>query len=389
MVAIHSVGRIFAAAILSNLAGWAASLKAIVVAVAFIALDFIVLVANTTAQSRGEWEEIVAAAKREGKVVAAISPSGELRKTLEEAFEKRFQIDAEFVLSEGGTAVRRAVDEHKAGIRYFDLHVGGTSSMMGLLTANVLDSVEPYFVLSEVKEERRWWGGHIWADRAKKFIYAFNGYSGDVVWYNTRFLDPKGITSYDDLLGAKWKGKLGFDDPRRPGSGDAAWSFLFMVKGEEFLKKLAENLVIIPDRRQVAESVAKGKHLVGIGPVYFSYLPFIKAGLPLKPLELKEGAYATSGAGNLGILKEPPHPNATKVFVNWLLGKEGQELYTKAMGQPTRRFDVETKWLRDIGVIPGKDFLTLEEFFKSENQSEERLEQIRRPAAAAAHRILK
>ena len=29
------------------------------------------------------------------------------------------------------------------------------------------------------------------------------------------------------------------------------------------------------------------------------------------------------------MLKSAPHPNATKVFINWLLSKEGQELYTK------------------------------------------------------------
>ena len=372
-----------------NLDYWSAMLKAIARCLAVVGAVLIAPVGNSTAQSQSEWEKIVAAAKREGKVVAAISPSAELRRSLEEAFEKRFQIDAEFVLSEGGMAVRRTVDEHRAGIRYFDLHVGGTNSMMGLLAEKVLDPVEPYFVLPEIKEARHWWGGHIWADRAKRFIYAFNGYSGDVVWYNASLLDPKEVRSYDDLLNPKWKGKTGFDDPRTPGSGDAAWSFLFMVKGEEFLKRLAENLVILPDRRQVAESVAKGKLLVGIGPVYFSYLPFMKAGLPVKPLDLKEGSYATSGAGNLGIIKEPPHPNATRLFVNWLLSREGQELYTKAMGQPTRRLDVETKWLREVGVIPGKDFMTLEEFFKNENQSEERLEKIRRPATAAANRILK
>jgi hypothetical protein len=33
----------------------------------------------------------------------------------------------------------------------------------------------------------------------------------------------------------------------------------------------------------------------------------------------------------------------TKLFVNWFLGKEGQEVYTAGMGEPTRRLDVETK----------------------------------------------
>ena len=34
------------------------------------------------------------------------------------------------------------------------------------------------------------------------------------------------------------------------------------------------------------------------------------------------------------IAENTPHPNATKVFVNWLLGKEGQEVFEKAASQP-------------------------------------------------------
>jgi hypothetical protein len=59
------------------------------------------------------------------------------------------------------------------------------------------------------------------------------------------------------------------------------------------------------------------------------------------------------------------------------------------MGQATRRLDVDTKWLREFGVTPGKDFMTLEEFSTNENQSEEKIEKIRKPAAEAARNLLK
>jgi ABC-type Fe3+ transport system substrate-binding protein len=49
-------------------------------------------------------------------------------------------------------------------------------------------------------------------------------------------------------------------------------------------------------------------------------------------------------------VRNSAHPNATKVFVNWLLSKEGQEVYGKAMGQATRRLDVDTKWLTEFGI---------------------------------------
>ena len=66
----------------------------------------------------------------------------------------------------------------------------------------------------------------------------------------------------------------------------------------------------------------------------------------------------SGGSGHLVVLKNAPHPNATRVFVNWFLSREGQEVYTRAMHQATRRLDVDVKWLREVGVIAAKDALT-------------------------------
>ncbi|HWH80147.1 MAG TPA: hypothetical protein VNT76_22365 [Candidatus Binatus sp.] len=57
------------------------------------------------------------------------------------------------------------------------------------------------------------------------------------------------------------------------------------------------------------------------------------AGLPVKALPaLKEGTYGTGG-GNVAIIKAPAHPNATKLFVNWVLSREEQKIVSKALGQ--------------------------------------------------------
>ena len=59
------------------------------------------------------------------------------------------------------------------------------------------------------------------------------------------------------------------------------------------------------------------------------------------------------------------------MFINWLYGKEGQEIYGKAMGQATRRLDVDTKWMAAHGVRASKDFLTVEENNRLENYGED------------------
>ena len=339
-----------------------------------------------------DWEKTLESAKKEGKVVVSIPASAELRKQLEEGFKRRFDLEVEVFTARGSAAVRKMADEFKAGVRHFDLHIGGSSSAVsGLLDEAILDPVENWLALTEVKDPKQWWGGHVWVDRSKKFIYSSLAYLSETIWYNTDLVKPAEIRSYDDLLNPKWKGKIGFLDPRTPGAGDSNWSFMWETKGEEFLKKLAgHDLLLGRDQRLLAENLAKGKVAIMIGLTYYSYLPFVKASLPIKPLSaLKEGTYATGGSGNLAIIRNPPHPNATRVFVNWVLGREGQDLVSRALGQGTRRLDVDTSWLRETGVTAAKDQISVKEYLQIENQSEEKLDKVREPALKVALTVLR
>jgi len=89
------------------------------------------------------------------------------------------------------------------------------------------------------------------------------------------------------------------------------------------------------------------------------------------------------------ILAHAPHLNAAKVFVNWLLSKEGQSAVTKALGQPTRRFDVDTKWTKEFGHPAAKEVLTPERFDELENSSEDVVAKFRKPAMQLAERMFK
>ena len=324
--------------------------------------------------SSPEWEKTVAAAKKEGKLVAAIPASADLRKAIGEIFPKRYPgIELELSNARGASNAGKIAAEHAAGVRDFDLLISGTSTPFNLLNAGILEPVEPLLILPEVKDPKRWFGGHIWLDNAKKFIYAFQVYQSENTWHNPTLLKPEEVRSYDDLLNPKWKGKIGILDPRSAGAGTATWAFFLKIKGEEYLRKLgAQEMFLSRDQRQLADSLAKGKTAVTIGLTYYTFAPFIKAGLPVKPLpDMKEGTYTSCGSSALSVVKGSNHPNATKVFINWLLTKEGQELYGKAMGQATRRLDVDTKWMVDHGVRASKDFLTVEENNRLENYGED------------------
>jgi ABC-type Fe3+ transport system substrate-binding protein len=94
-----------------------------------------------------------------------------------------------------------------------------------------------------------------------------------------------------------------------------------------------------------------------------------------------------TGSGTLAVIKNPPHPNAGKIFVNWLLSREGQETYQKALGEPTRRLDVDSP-KEPYAVRPAREFMTVEQYHQLESHSEEKQESIRKPAIAAAQRLL-
>jgi ABC-type Fe3+ transport system substrate-binding protein len=368
------------------------SLLSLGVALALLLQGAIALAQSSQPPRPADWDKIVEAGRKEGKVVASIPPSAELRKLMELTFPKRYGIGVEFVPARGGNIIRRMVDEAKAGVQYFDIHIGGTeSAITGLLPENVLEPVEPLFVLPEVKDPKQWWGGHIWIDNAKRYIYAFVAYQTVSLWSNTDLYKPTEFKSFDDLLAPKLQGKIGISDPRTPGSGSSMWSYMNYIKGEEFLKRFAaQKLFVTRDLRLLAENLARGKIAVTSGIGYSEFLPFIKAGLPVTPLPVpKEGLYVSGGYGHLMIFKNQPHPNATKVFVNWLLSRDGQELFSRGMGVGSRRFDVDTKWLKEFGVIAAKDVpLTLEQFHKLENQSEEKIYKVREPGAAVARKLL-
>jgi hypothetical protein len=58
------------------------------------------------------------------------------------------------------------------------------------------------------------------------------------------------------------------------------------------------------------------------------------------------------------------------------------------MGQGTRRFDVDTQWLKEFGVIAAKDSLIPDQYPMLENQSEEKVVKVREPAAEFARKLL-
>jgi len=360
----------------------------------FIVVIFIILtaVSSRAAEWPNEWERAIEAAKKEGSVVFASAADAELRRQLEPAFKRRFGVTLEYAPGRAAEQSAKIVQEAKAGVRSYDVFAFGGCGGISLIRQEVLEPLEAKFILPEVKDARNWWGGTIWADNlsTNKYFYSFTANSGSANrWYNSELYNGNEFRSYDDLLNPKLKGKIGILDPQFPGAGQGSWTFLWANKGEEFLRKLAQQeLFLTVNARQMAEALAKGKISICIGCSRHNVAPFIKVGLPVKLLPIaKEGDEATGGYG-VGMLKNAPHPNAAVVFVNWLLSKEGQELWGQAMLDGTRRLDVDTKWLAKHDVVAAKDDLTVPEYHKFRNHLEDYCVKVRGPATELAKKIL-
>ncbi|MGZ8480223.1 MAG: hypothetical protein ACXW6K_19960, partial [Candidatus Binatia bacterium] len=146
---------------------------------------------QSKAASAPEWDKLVDAARKEGKVTVSMPASAELKRQIEEQFKKRFGIEVEVFTARGSAGVRRMADEFKAGVRHFDLHIGGSSSIIsGMLDEGILDPIDPWLLLPEVRDAKQWWGGHLWVDTTKRFIYMFQAYLPESIWYNSELVKP-------------------------------------------------------------------------------------------------------------------------------------------------------------------------------------------------------
>jgi iron(III) transport system substrate-binding protein len=139
-------------------------------------------------------------------------------------------------------------------------------------------------------------------------------------------------------------------DPRAGGAGLGMATFFQLAPGlgREFLADLFASAVFTRDDRQLLDWIARGQYAIAVGPSDHIAVELKGRGVPLElpdPHGIQEGAYLTGASGGLSVFNRAPHPNATKVYLNWFLSREGQTAFSQAAGYPSRRLDVPTAHL--------------------------------------------
>ena len=99
---------------------------------------------NLSAQSdwKKEWEKTLAGAKKEGKLVVGIPARPELRTQLEAVFKPKFGIDMELLPARGPQNASRIVAEYKAGVKYFDVFMGGSGTYETLAEDGMVEPLD-------------------------------------------------------------------------------------------------------------------------------------------------------------------------------------------------------------------------------------------------------
>lgn len=314
----------------------------------FFALALLVAMSLAPRAWADAWDDTVKAANAEGEVDVHGGPGDVFHHILTDGFQRAYpQIKVNFSGLSGRDAIPKIVRERAAGVYTIDVYVGGSSSVLqALKPINAFAPFRPALILPEVLDDKAWYGGLDggWVDREKKYIFAFEATVTETTTVNRDVISRDVFSTYDDLLSPKLAGKIVWDDPRLPGPGLGAAQRYLLNFGEAWLTKLysQQKIVYLANPRQEAEWLVSGKYPIGIGTSPDELLRFQQMGLGKNVVSFEapmphptlDFAY-----GSVSMLANAPHPNAAKVYINWLLSKAGQTDWGK-FGGNSRRIDI-------------------------------------------------
>jgi len=304
---------------------------------------------------QAEWDRTVRAAEQEGQVVVSIGGYGAIIDS--GVFQKTYpKIKVTSITGAGTDLTTRITAERRAGKYLLDVYNGGGNSLFQVLyVGKMLDPIKPALILPEVLDTTKWWEGKIkYADKDGQYIIVYEGNvaAGAGAGYNVQLVDPREYKTYWDFLNPKLKGKIISTDIRKVRGAGIPWQFLYYHPelGPKYLRRLfgEMDVTLTADLRQAVDWLGSGKFSLVL-PIQGGQIYKAKnQGLPVEqfePFHFKEGVNLSSAFGSLALMNRAPHPNAAKVFINWLLSREGQTLFQKLISVPgdarnSRRLDV-------------------------------------------------
>jgi iron(III) transport system substrate-binding protein len=282
-------------------------------------------------------------AKEEGKLVAYLAMNAADAVSVQAAFEKKFpQIKVDLVRTGAPAMLQRVLTEYRGGKIFADVVLGFGFIHHELGQQRLLaryESAERANYAPQFKDKEGFWTNVI------PIVHT--------IAYNPKMVLPAELpVRYTDLLLPKWKGKAGMN----------ANNIMFLAammthfgkeRGMDFLQKLsAQAPQVRSGGTLVATLVAAGEFPIAFSINENNVENFKQRGAPIDWVRLAEPLYGELVP--IGIMVGAPHPNSARLFVDYALSKEGQELF-RDLGKLPARKDVAPKYNIDrdkIKMIP-------------------------------------
>ena len=267
---------------------------------------------------------LIAAATKEGAVIwYSTLVQNQAARPLADAFEKKYPgIKASIVAGTQDELLLKLLAEGRAGAIQADVSHGG-SAAVALAKAGLVEKYLP--------------------ESAKDYPAAYkdpDGYwTAETVYYlvsaiNTDLVKPADVPkSYADLLDAKWKGKIAWAQQMSQGGPPAFIGMILATmgqdKGMDYLRQLSRQGVVnvVGNQRVVLDQVIGGQYPLALMTFNHHSEISLKKGAPVAWLKL-DSAVANLDAAFL--MKGAPHPNAGKLFLDFVLSADGQAVLRDA-----------------------------------------------------------
>lgn len=290
-----------------------------------------------------DWEKTLREARKEGKLVMHAATIGGTIRQATSILKSKFGIDLEITSKRGGEIVATLQAERRAGIFNADIVMTGSNTFFNQIEpAGWAEPMNNVVILPENVDPKNWYKSKFpWGNEQHSLIRMY-ARPGNQVEINTNLVKAEEIKSYYDVLDPKWKGKIVMNDPTIAGSGLKAFGTLgFHILNLDYFRKLAtqEPMITRNERLQV-EWLTQGKYSIGLFIPPEQVVSFINAGAPLTFVMPKEGTHLTNASAGLVLLNRAPHPNAAKVFINWIISREGMLFLSNIDRSQTSRVDI-------------------------------------------------
>jgi ABC-type Fe3+ transport system substrate-binding protein len=291
------------------------------------------------------WEAVVRGARQEGQLAIGGPVGQEWRDALLSFAQDYPEIQLDFVGLSTGNFWPRIEKERTADQFLWDVQVGGAGAdSFEARDRGLIDPVRPLLALPEVVDESKWLGGidGVFLDKDRQYLLGFLANVQNNVFVNRELIPETELRSAKDLLDPRWKGRIAAHDAREAGAGNAMFAVLLTSYGEPFVRDLLtrQDLTVTADYRQLTEWAVRGRYPIIIGSSLDFLAPFRAEGLGQNVVPLTDPLTVSSGNGALKLVNRAPHPNAAKLFVNWLLTRETQVRVTGLVRYNSRRLDV-------------------------------------------------